>query len=226
MPGAPAPGAPAGLPARGPFPALGNGRVRLRALTPHDLDWLRAAETDEFLAFRWRLRGAHPNPADYLDQLWNGALALFVVERADGPIGIVSAYQADHRNGHCRVAAARLSADEAGDGSFLAGLALFLEYLFTGWPLRKVYLETPEFTLPQFASAVDRGILRVEARLEEFMFLADRYWDVLFLSASRSSWTEFLGTPLARRLLGRPDTAGPADLVTAAPAFTLPVRRP
>jgi hypothetical protein len=182
-------------------PSLSNGSVRLRALGPHDLDWLRAAETGEFLAFRWRLHGAHPSPPDYVEQLWRGTLALFVVERAGTPIGVLSAYQADQRNGHCRVAAARLESGDSMDTSFMAGVGLFLEYLFAGWPFRKLYLETPEFNLNQFASAVDRGIFRVEARLEEFMFLADRYWDVLFLSVSRNSWNSFKTTAAGRYLV-------------------------
>lgn len=185
--------------------SLTNGAVRLRALAPHDLDWLRAAETDEHLAFRWRLRGAHPAPGDYADQLWNGVLALFVVEPVvpGMPLGIVSAYQADHRNGHCRVAAARLLPDESMDSSFLGGVSLFFDHLFHGWPFRKLYLETPEYNLPQFASAVDRGILRVEARLEEFQYLAGRHWDMLFLSVTRDSWEQFTTTAVGRRLLRR-----------------------
>lgn len=184
-------------------PALSNGHVRLRALDIADLDWLRAAETDELLAFRWRLRGGHPSPNDFVDQLWHGLLVMFVVEKVDdgASVGILSAYQADQRNGHCRVAGARLSLDGSMDSSFLAGLALFLDYLFGGWPFRKVYLETPEFNLPQFASAVDRGILEIEARLTEFVFLADRYWDVVFLAVSREKWASLRESVLGRYLL-------------------------
>ena len=184
-------------------PALSNGQVRLRALDIADLDWLRAAETDELLAFRWRLRGGHPSPNDFVDQLWHGLLVMFVVEKVeDGTaVGILSAYQADQRNGHCRVGGARLSLDGSMDSSFLAGLALFLDYLFGGWPFRKVYLETPEFNLPQFASAVDRGILEIEARLTEFVFLADRYWDVVFLAVSREKWASLRESVLGRYLL-------------------------
>lgn len=183
------------------FPPLSNGQVRLRPLGADDLDWVREAETGEYLALRWRLRGAHPNPRDYADQLWTGTLALFAVERSGGePIGILSAYQADHRNGHCRVAAAQLQQDTSMDTSFLAGLALFLDYLFTGWPFRKLYFETPEYNLAQFASAVDRGLMRQEARLEDFVFLADRYWDVLFLSTTRDAWSAFRRSPAGRYL--------------------------
>jgi hypothetical protein len=184
-------------------PALSNGHVRLRALDVADLDWLRAAETDELLAFRWRLHGGHPSPNDFVDQLWHGLLVMFVVEKVDdgAAIGLLSAYQADQRNGHCRVAGARLSLDGSMDSSFLAGLAIFLDYLFGGWPFRKLYLETPEFNLSQFASAVDRGILEIEARLAEFVFLADRYWDVVFLAVSREKWAELRESVLGRYLL-------------------------
>ncbi|WP_153278485.1 hypothetical protein [Saccharothrix syringae] len=169
-----------------------------------DLDWLRAAETDELPAFRWRLRGGHPSPHDFIDQLWNGLLVMFVVEKAGDatPIGLLSAYQADQRNGHCRVAGARLTLDGSMDNSFLAGLALFFDYLFGGWPFRKLYLETPEFNLPRFASAVDRGFLVAEARPTAFVFLADRYWDVLFRSVTRESWASTRTSAPGRYLLG------------------------
>lgn len=190
------------------MPTLSNGQVRLRALDAGDLPWLRAAETDELLAFRWRLRGTHPSPQEFVEQIWQGVLALFVVERAgDGaPIGVLSAYQPDHRNGHCRVAAARLEPADSMDTSFMSGMALFFDYLFGGWPFRKLYFETPEFNLSQFASAVDRGLLRVEARLTEFMFLADRYWDMLFLSVDRPNWSEFRESPAGRHLLNHRST--------------------
>ena len=184
-------------------PVLSNGHVRLRALSVEDLDWLRAVETEEFLAFRWRLHGGHPSPHDFIDQLWNGLLVMFVVEKIqDGSaIGILSAYHADHRNGHCRVAGARLNLDGSMDTSFMSGLAIFFDYLFAGWPFRKLYLETPEFNLAQFASAVDRGLLAVEARLADAVFLLDRYWDVLFLVVTRDMWASLRSSNLGRHLL-------------------------
>ena len=187
-----------------PVPTLSDERVRLRALGPDDLDWLRAAETGAWLSFRWRLHGAHPHPQEYAEQIWAGTLALFVAESATDarPLGILSAYQPDHRNGHCRVAAARLESSGSADALFLAGLTMFFDYLFSGWPFRKLYLETPEFNIAQFRSALDRGVLQLEGRLREYVFLADRYWDVLFLSVSRQSWAEFRTTTLGRRLVG------------------------
>src|SRR5687767_10077295 len=107
----------------GRTPALSNGHIRLRAISVEDLDWLRAAEADKSQPFRWRLHGGHPSPYDYVDQLWNGLLALFVVEKVDDrlAVGILSAYHADHRDGHCRIAGARLGADGSMDTSFLSG---------------------------------------------------------------------------------------------------------
>jgi hypothetical protein len=184
-------------------PALHNGHVRLRPLAVEDLDWLRAVETGEFLAFRWRLHGGHPSPHDFVDQLWHGLLVMFVVERvSDGSVvGVLSAYHADHRNGLCRVGGARLVRNDSLDTAFLAGLAMLFDYLFDGWPFRKLYLETPEFNLPQFASAVERGVLVVEARLTEAVFLVDRYWDALFLSVSREMWLTMRSSVLGRYLL-------------------------
>jgi hypothetical protein len=187
------------------IPVLSNGSVRLRALSLRDTEWLRDAETDEFLAFRWRLHGAHPNPFD-AEQIWVGALALFVVERASDAsvMGILSAYQADQRNGHCRVAAARLEPGKSMDTGFMSAVAIFFDYLFGGWPFRKLYLETPEFNVPQFASVIDRGLMSVEARLREFVFLSGRYWDMLFLSVSRETWNLFRSSRPGQHLLGFP----------------------
>jgi len=204
---------------------LETDQVRLRALDAGDLDWLRRAETDAQLAFRWRLHGAHPSPMEYADQVWAGTLALFVVEaqpsadRPDGGLlGLVSAYQPDHRNGHCRVAAARLDPAGSADALFLGGVALFLDYLFQGWSFRKVYLETPEFNVGQFRSAIDRGVMRVEARLEEFVYLDGSYWDVLFLAVGREAWGRFGQTALGCRLLAKPAPA--LDLVDCTPVGT------
>lgn len=206
---------------------LTNGAIRLRALTMRDMAWLRDAETGEDLAYRWRLHGAHPSPRDHAEQVWQGVLALFVVEQvADGePLGVLSAYQADHRNGHCRIAAARLGTTDSADTAFLAGIALFYDYLFAGWPFRKLYLETPEFNVGQFGSAVDRGLMRVEARLEEFTYLHGRYWDVLFLSVTRESWAGFRETAAGRRLVRQVRPAGDGSGATVVPAHPVGLDR-
>jgi RimJ/RimL family protein N-acetyltransferase len=64
---------------------------------------------------------------------------------------------------------------------------LVFNYVFTGWPFRKIYLETPAFNLEQIESAVG-SVLTLEATLTDYVFADGRYWDQHFLSITRESW--------------------------------------
>lgn len=61
--------------------------------------------------YRWRLQGQHVPPESYPETLWAGALAIFAYEApttvtATRPLGVVIAYNADARHGHCYLGAA------------------------------------------------------------------------------------------------------------------------
>jgi hypothetical protein len=170
----------------------GNARLstrttRLVPLAPEHLPGLRELELTEQTAFRWRHGGAHPSPSAFTVGAWADVLCSFLVVEAgiDVPRAIVSAYGADQVNGFCRIGAARF-----GNGpspSFARGMFLFLDYLFDGWPFRKLYLEVPGFNLPQIKSFVDR-FATIEATLPDHVYHADQYWDFHFVAINRTQW--------------------------------------
>lgn len=63
---------------------------------------------------------------------------------ADRPVGLVAGYRYDATNQHCYVGFQRWDWSDS-RGEMLAGIALFLQYLFDHWPLRHVYAEVPEY---------------------------------------------------------------------------------
>jgi hypothetical protein len=170
---------------------LTGKRIRLRPLEPSDYAGLRRQELGEHLSFRWRHHGAHDQPEAFADALWAGALVHFIVEDLRGgvPLGIVSAYGADFATGTVYVAAAKFSGGVETGSRFVGAIGLVGDYLFNGWPFRKVYFETAEYNLAQFDGAM--GWLFVEeARFREHIFLGGRYWDQIVLALWRDTWTE------------------------------------
>lgn len=173
-------------------PKLEARGVRLVPLAPEHLSGLRALELSTELAFRWRHAGAHTSPEQYAASSWNDLLCSFLVfNPADlsSPRGIVSAYQADHANGHCRVAAARFGPSERPALTVMRALVLLFDYLFAGWRFRKLYFEVPAYNLPQFRSAVGQ-VLVEEGRLNDYVYLNGEYWDWVFLALTRERWAE------------------------------------
>jgi RimJ/RimL family protein N-acetyltransferase len=69
----------------------------------------------------------------------------------------------------------------------MLGLALFLEYVFTCWDLRKLYMQLPEYNYEQFASGAERFFV-VEGRQREHTFFGGRHWDQLTLAIYRQTW--------------------------------------
>lgn len=191
---------------------LGTESTFLVPLAPEHTAGLRNLELSEELAFRWRHAGAHPSPEQHSASLWADVLCSFLVlDRDNGaaPLGLVTAYQPDHSNGHCRVAAARFGSSTTSGRHVMRGIALLLDYLFRGWPFRKVYFEVPEYNLGQLASGV--GSLFVEeARLPDYLFLDGRYWSLSFLTVSRERWPEERER-LSRFIFGSKPTADQAN---------------
>jgi hypothetical protein len=162
--------------------------VRLVPLQPEHLPHLRTFELSDELAFRWRHSGAHPNPDQFAISTFGEALCSFLILSTSGaPMGLVVAYSADLRNGHCRVAATRFGTRRSPSPSFMRAMYLAVEYLFKGWPFRKVYFEVPDFNMHQFRSGLGR-LLRLEGTLSEHVYLDRRYWDLHFISISRGDW--------------------------------------
>lgn len=169
---------------------LRGSRVALRPIEVADYPALRRAELSDELALRWRHHGRHDPPEAFGASLWLDSLFHFLAYdiRTSDIIGIVSSYSPYWEGGSCYLAAARIG-DQSRMGSKMVGaVALAIDYIFNGWPIRKIYFETAEYNFVQFDGAVGR-FLEEEGRLREHVFLNGRYWDQIILALWRSTWT-------------------------------------
>jgi hypothetical protein len=100
---------------------------------------------------------------------------------------LVLVYKPEFQDGHAQLAALRFdAADRTPDMMF--GLALFVQYVFKCFDLRKLYMEVTEFNYSQFASGQGR-LFDIEGRLRNHVFFAGRHWDQLILAIDREMWS-------------------------------------
>lgn len=140
---------------------------------------------------RWRYRGTMPPFNVFEQSLYAGVMCQFVVCPNDDlqkVSGLVVAYSASPQDEHCYLAA--LTDSRAGAGA-VEGVALFFRYLFRHWPLRKIYLESLEFNIPQYASAIELGLFREEGCFRAHHYFDDRYWDMYIYSVYREDALAF-----------------------------------
>ena len=124
--------------------------------------------------------------------LWEGVLCQFVVEPIRQPgrlAGHVSAYNADLHSGTIYFAVAALP-PFLGTGLAMEGSLLCLNYLFSVWRLRKIYVETNESALESFRSGLT--ILREEGRLREHDYVCGSYHDRITYAIYRTEFLEYL----------------------------------
>jgi hypothetical protein len=162
--------------------------VALHPLRDTDLGWLRQAELGDYLAFRWRLRGEHVPPSEYAASLWSSTFVNFIVasdRRPNDPAGIISAYELDATSAHCKVAVAAFHASTR--PPTFRGLLMTLDYLFTGWPLNKIYFDVPAFNVAQLAGGI-REHVDEEGVLRHHVYLAGRYHDLHLWALYRHRW--------------------------------------
>ena len=169
------------VPLRGPY-------ATLRVVNPEDYPHLRMLETSGEMATRWRLRGTTPSPEQWAQSMWNGVTAQFLVTetKSGREIGLVAMYGANWQDGHARLAAGRFDL-RTRNPAMIFGVAMFLEYVFGNWDLRKLYMDLPQYNYPQFSSGLGR-FFDIEARLREHTFASGRHWDELTLAIYRDRW--------------------------------------
>ncbi len=167
-------------------PRLAGQFFRLVPVLPQAAPFLYGLAVSPDVGFRWRYRGSVPAYQQFEQQdMWQGILAQFLVEsiQTNQPAGHVMCYNPDLSLGHAYVGAG-MTSQYLGSGIAVEPVRLFIDYLFDVWPLRKLYLELPEFNYSQFASAGGRG-LHVEGRLRDHDYYRNRRWDRLILAVYR-----------------------------------------
>lgn len=164
---------------------------RLRPVMPDDLEFLYSLSTCEENGFRWRYRGAFPDPSSFARDHNAGTLLQLIVVAAKSKerVGIVNLYGENLRDGWAYLGA--VAAPEFRDtGIVIDGAATLLDYAFSLWAFRKIYLETIEYNLSQFEVGLRRVAIE-EGRLVDHVFFEDRYWDVATSAIYRESWRSY-----------------------------------
>lgn len=183
-------------------PPLATARVRLRPLSfsadvPHLFNILLEPSNQ----FRYRNIGPGASPAVFERMLREEPLAQFVATTPKNEVlGLVQCLVPDFQHGTAQLAAVFTSAVH-GAGWPLEGVVLFVNYLFVAHPLRKIYVEVPEFNYRLMSRGMQR-LFKYEGVLTDHEWSLGQYWDVHFLSLPRE---HFYALPVVERLLRRVD---------------------
>jgi RimJ/RimL family protein N-acetyltransferase len=166
-------------------PLLTTPTYRLQPIDPPSMGFLYSLAVSSEVGYRWRFRGSVPNYETFEASFWQGTLCQFVAyDRAsDQPCGHLVCYNPEMTHGYATVAAV-FTPGHVGTGGPLQCVGAFVSYIFTVWPMRKLYLEVPSFNVGQFAAGAGR-LFSDEGRLVEHDYYAGRYWDRHILAVYR-----------------------------------------
>ena len=186
------------------FPSLKGHRVNLRPLAPPDYEWLYVLSSLPEVSSRWRFRGSTPSPEVFRAALWSNCDVQLIVEAADGsgPLGLLQLVDRDDRSGYAGVNMI-LRPDFMRRGWPFEGIAIFVEYVFRCWALRKLYFHTVSFNATQFQSAIGT-LLTEEGRLRDHEYHDGKYFDLLILALYRETWQEARRTEIGEMLFAAP----------------------
>ena len=167
------------------IPVLDGSRTRLRHLRPADYPVLYELAFTGDTAWRWRYRGDSLRYEDFVSSLWQNVTAQYVIEeKATGALaGMISVYSYRPRDQHAHLSLLLAPAARGAAWPFEA-VAIFINYVFTVWPLRKLYLESLEFNYETLQSG--KGIwFEEEGRLRSHEYLDGRWWDLHLMAIWR-----------------------------------------
>jgi len=151
---------------------------------------LRQIELSDRLGLRWRHAGATSSPEEFVRRIWSGVLCQhIVVRKADNyALGVAVCSGADFAHGFAHLGFARFD-PERPSLEFMEGAAIFIDYLFSVWPFRKLYLEVPEYNLDQVGSGL-RRLFREEGRFADHFVVGQTLWDQHIFAIERDDWSQ------------------------------------
>lgn len=185
--------------------------VSLRLITPRDYDVLFRLHTEPRNLVLGRLAGTTPNPDEFGRFLWNGVLTQYIIEQKDKRVfaGLVTAYNADYRNGHVYLAIMTpIALDNMGWP--LEAALLLVEMLFRRFPFRKIYFDALEFNYARFRSGQDR-LFHLEGVRREHYYFDGKYWDAYTLAIYREDAATELPKILGSVRHAFPNTQSPPE---------------
>lgn len=179
--------------------AFSTSSVYMRPIMPVDHEALYFAALEPSNAHRWRFRGRTVPFPEFTQSFGAGSLADFAFAATDtnALVAYCSAYNYDPVARHATFAVQRLDYDSRFGTAVIESIALFLNYLFTNFHLRKAFAEIPEYNFALFG-LVD-GVFAIKGRKSDYYWHGDRYWDEVTISTSETSWMAFAG-----QFFGRP----------------------
>lgn len=177
------------------LPVTITGRsVVLRPVSEVDYRLLYSWRVDMNFMALWHSPGRRiPTFREYLPELERflaDGITLLIADRKTAKVGAFArVYNLNPVDGWGWVQAyaapgARLRPFQAAEAA-----ALFANFLFDMFPLRKLYSEVSTFN-KQAVRLNERLGFREHGRLPEHIWLKDRYWDMLLFSLSRKDWLE------------------------------------
>lgn len=114
---------------------------------------------------------------------------------ANVPIGMVYSYRPDYLNGHTFLCAF-LASEYRGYLYGAEGSMLFVDYLFSYFPFRKIYAEVYEYNDDSLHN-VTKGGWREEGRLKKHRWYSDDYKDMLIFALYREDFYTRFGKLLS-----------------------------
>ncbi|MCB9390703.1 MAG: GNAT family N-acetyltransferase [Acidimicrobiia bacterium] len=163
------------------------GRVSLAPLEEQAYRALYRASLDPRSSFRWRYRGTTPEFSYFVQSLFAGTKAQYLVQGRDShTYGLVAAYSDQADLGHCYIGFLRCS-DRKPQGEMHEGMFLFIDYLFNSTSYRKLYVEIPQYNEDEIG-LTQLGPFVIEGCLKEHDFHGGKLFDRLILALYRESW--------------------------------------
>lgn len=160
----------------------GPVRPELVPMTAADEPAALRLHTEGEALTHYRLRGQTVGADAFHRFVWDRVLVQHLVVRGSDVIGMVTAFEADHRNRHAHVAAIAAEPHRA-TGLVPWALLQFVDQLFSTFDFRKLYAEVLEPNLATFRSGVDHRFA-VEGRLRGHEYLDGSHVDLLVLATT------------------------------------------
>lgn len=167
-------------------------RVALRPVTDQDIGWLyqeaafgRLGEGGRFGTTKVLTR------SEFVQRLEGGSdetLLAFAREDPERRLGLVQLYNYDERDGVGYLAMALTEAEQLRAWP-MESILLFVNYLFSSRPLRKLYFQGADSALASYRSLIGR-FLTIEAHQVAHQYSAGLLEDVRTLSLTHETWAE------------------------------------
>lgn len=179
-------------------PSLTGRKTVLRSISPDDYPILFKWETDVETLYLWRPYAQTPRYDEYVQNVRgagrDGAhVQMLVLERSTGqPIGTTYSFDVSLANGYASFGI-YLDASHTGRGLGVEAGYLFVNYLMTYYPFRKLYTDVYSYNEHSLHVAARIGFV-VEGTLKAHRWFDGEYWDLHKLALYRDTWEKCKAT--------------------------------